>query len=219
MYMLIFGRLANISTDETPQMLFYMAGVINWNYFSECFSKTSNTFAENKNLFGKIYFPRLAVPLSEAITNMIRYVIQFTLFLVFYLYFFINGAPLSPSWLIIFSPIILLYLALLSLGYGMWVSSLTAKYWDLKFALPFAVQLWMYATPIVYPLSLIPEKYKVFMILNPVAPAIEFFKLAWLGTGTINVMHTGLSMILALFVVVTGVIIFNRTEKTFVDTI
>ena len=219
MFMLIFGRLANISTDETPQMLFYMAGVINWNYFSECFSKTSNTFAENKNLFGKIYFPRLAVPMSDAITNMIKYSIQFTLFIAFYLYFFINGAPLSPGWLVIFSPIVLLYLALLSLGFGSWVSSLTAKYWDLKLALPFIVQLWMYATPIVYPLSLVPERFKALMIANPVAPAIEFFKMAWLGAGTLNVLHTGLSALLALLIIFTGIIIFNRTEKTFVDTI
>jgi len=219
MYMIIFGRLANISTDETPQMLFYMAGVINWNFFSECFTKTSNTFAANKDLFGKIYFPRLAVPIADAITNMIRYAIQLMLFLVFYLFFFINGAPLSPNWMIAFTPIILLYLALLSLGFGMWISALTAKYWDLKFALPFVVQLWMYATPIVYPLSLIPEKYKMLMILNPVAPAIEFFKMTWLGAGTLNLLHTGLSALLALLIIFTGIIIFNRTEKTFVDTI
>jgi lipopolysaccharide transport system permease protein len=219
MFMLIFGRLANISTDETPQMLFYMAGVINWNYFSECFSKTGNTFAENKNLFGKIYFPRFAVPIADAITNMIKYAIQFILFLAFYLYFFINGAPLFPSWLIVFSPIVLLYLALLSLGFGAWVSSLTAKYWDLKLALPFIVQLWMYATPIVYPLSLVPEKYKILMILNPVAPAVEFFRTAWLGAGTFNLFHTGLSASFALIIIVSGLIIFNKTEKTFVDTI
>ena len=219
MYMIIFGRLANIPTDETPQMLFYMAGVINWNFFSECFTKTSNTFADNKYLFGKIYFPRLAVPLSGAITNIIRYAIQFTLFLVFYLYFFINGAHLSPNWLVVFTPLILVYLAALSLGYGMWISSLTAKYWDLKFALTFVVQLWMYITPIVYPLSLVPEKYKMLMILNPVAPAIEFFKLAWLGAGTVNPTHTGLSVLLALLIIFTGIIIFNKTEKTFVDTI
>jgi lipopolysaccharide transport system permease protein len=219
MFMLIFGRLANISTDETPQMLFYMAGVINWNYFSECFTKTSNTFADNKNLFGKIYFPRLAVPIADALTNMIRYAIQFTLFLVFYLFFFINGAPLSPNWMIVFTPLILLYLALLSLGCGMWISALTAKYWDLKFALPFVVQLWMYATPIVYPLSLVPERFKALMIANPVVPAIEFFRLAWLGAGTINLLYTGLSASFALLIVISGLIIFNRTEKTFVDTI
>jgi lipopolysaccharide transport system permease protein len=219
MFMLIFGRLANISTDETPQMLFYMAGVINWNYFSDCFSKTGNTFAENKNLFGKIYFPRLAVPLSEAITNMIRYAIQFMLFLSFYLYFFINGAPLSPSWLMALTPLVVIYLAFLSLGFGAWISSLTAKYWDLKLALPFIVQLWMYATPIVYPLSLVPEKYKILMIFNPVAPAVEFFRTAWLGAGTLNLLHTGLSVLLAFLIVVSGLIIFNRTEKTFVDTI
>jgi len=219
MYVVIFGKLANISTDETPQMLFYMAGVINWNYFSECFTKTGNTFAENKNLFGKIYFPRLAVPLAEAITNMIRYAIQFALFLGFYLFFFIKGAYISPSWTIVFTPVVLLYLALLSLGFGMWVSALTAKYWDLKMALPFVVQLWMYATPIVYPLSLVPEKYKALMILNPVAPAIEFFRTAWLGAGTVNLWHTGLSALLAALIIFTGIVIFNRTEKTFVDTI
>ena len=219
MFMLIFGRLANISTDETPQILFYMAGVINWNFFSECFNKTGTTFAANKDLFGKIYFPRLAVPIADAITHMIKYSIQFTLFIVFYLYFFINDAPLSPSWLIIFSPIVLLYLALLGLGFGSWISSLTAKYWDLKLALPFIVQLWMYATPIVYPLSLVPEKYKILMIFNPVAPAVEFFRTAWLGAGTFNLFHTGLSVLFALIIVVSGLIIFNRTEKTFVDTI
>jgi len=219
MYMVIFGRLANISTDETPQMLFYMAGVINWSYFAECFTKTSNTFAENKNLFGKIYFPRMAVPVADAITSMIRYAIQFALFLVFYTIFYLKGAPLSPSWIIVFTPLVLLYLALLSLGFGMWISALTAKYWDLKMALPFVVQLWMYATPIVYPLSLVPERFKLLMICNPVAPAIEFFKMAWLGAGTLNVMHTGLSVSLAVLIIFTGIIIFNRTEKTFVDTI
>lgn len=219
MYMLIFGRLANISTDETPQMLFYMSGVINWNYFSECLVKTGNTFSENKNLFGKIYFPRLAVPLADAITNMVRYAIQFSLFLVFYLFFYFNHAPLAPNWLIVFTPLILCYLALLSLGYGMWISALTAKYWDLKFALPFVVQLWMYATPVVYPLSLISDKYKILMILNPISPAIELFRKAWLGAGTINLLHVGLSALLALIIVVSGIVVFNRTEKTFVDTI
>jgi len=219
MFMIIFGKLANISTDETPQMLFYMAGVINWNYFSECFTKTSNTFADNKNLFGKIYFPRLAVPIADAITNMIRYAIQFALFLGFYFFFYISGAPVSPNWMVILTPLVLLYLALLSLGFGMWISALTAKYWDLKLALPFVVQLWMYATPIVYPLSLVPERFKVLMIFNPVAPAIEFFKIAWLGAGTLNVVHAGLSALLALLIIFTGIIIFNRTEKTFVDTI
>lgn len=219
MFMLVFGRLANISTDETPQMLFYMAGVINWSYFSECLTKTGNTFADNKHIFGKVYFPRLVVPLSEIITSMIRYAIQFTLFMLFYLFFFLKGSPISPNWYAALTPLVLIYLALLSLGYGMWISALTAKYWDLKFALPFAVQLWMYATPIVYPLSLIPEKYKIFMILNPVAFPIEFFKKAWLGAGTLDLYHIGLSMLLALLLIVSGIIIFNRTEKTFVDTI
>jgi lipopolysaccharide transport system permease protein len=139
--------------------------------------------------------------------------------LVFYLFFLLNGAPLSPSWMILFTPMILAYLALLSLGYGMWVSSLTAKYWDLKFALVFVLQLWMYATPVVYPLSIVSDKYRLIVILNPVAPAIEFFKSAWLGAGTIHPHYTGLSLLLAVLIIFTGIIVFNRTEKTFVDTI
>jgi lipopolysaccharide transport system permease protein len=217
--MFIFGRLANISTDEVPPMLFYMAGVINWGYFSDCLTITAGTFVDNSNLFGKVYFPRLATPLANIITHMIRYAIQFTLFLVFYFFYFFNGDPISPSWMIVFTPIILLYTALLSLGYGMWISAITAKYRDLKFALPFIIQLWMYITPVVYPLSLVPEKYKILMVLNPVSPAIEFFKKAYLGAGTIEPCHVALSVLLAGIILFTGIIIFNKTEKTFMDTV
>jgi lipopolysaccharide transport system permease protein len=219
MYMLIFGRLANISTDQTPPLLFYMAGVINWSYFSECLTITGGTFVDNANLFGKVYFPRLATPLASVITRMIRYGIQFTLFLVFYFFYLFRGAPLSPNWMIVLTPFILLYIALLSLGYGMWISAMTAKYRDLKFALPFVIQLWMYITPVVYPLSLVPDKYKVLMVFNPVSPAIELFKKAYLGAGTINLYHTGLSVLLTALIVFSGIIIFNKTEKTFMDTV
>jgi lipopolysaccharide transport system permease protein len=219
MYMLIFGRLAHISTDEIPPMLFYMAGVINWSYFSECLTITAGAFVDNSNLFGKVYFPRLVTPLANIITHMIRYAIQFALFLVFYLFYLFKGAPISPSWMIVLTPVILLYTALLSLGYGMWISAMTAKYRDFKFALPFVIQLWMYVTPVVYPLSLIPDKYKALMILNPVSPAIELFKKAYLGAGTIDLYHTVLSVLLTGLIIFTGIIIFNKTEKTFMDTV
>jgi lipopolysaccharide transport system permease protein len=219
MYMLVFGRLANISTDEAPPMLFYMAGIINWSYFSECLTMTGGTFVDNANLFGKVYFPRLATPLANIITHMIRYAIQFALFLVFYFFYLFKGAPLSPNWMIALTPLILFYIALLSLGYGMWISAMTAKYRDLKFALPFVIQLWMYATPVVYPLSLIPDKYKILMVLNPVSPAIELFKKAWLGVGTLDPYHTALSALFMVIIVFTGIIIFNKTEKTFMDTV
>ncbi len=217
MYMLIFGRVAKISTDEIPPMLFYMAGVINWSYFSDCLSQTSNTFVTNANVFGKVYFPRLTVPVANIITNMIRYFIQLGLFFIFYFIYIFNGVSVSPNWMIIFTPIILLYIAILSMGYGLWISAITTKYRDLKFALPFLVQLWMYATPVVYPLSLIPKKYQIFMILNPITPAIELFRKAYLGAGTINFCNAGLSILLTMLIVFTGIIIFNKTEKTFMD--
>ena len=219
MYLLIFGRVAKISTDEISPMLFYMAGVINWSYFSQCLTQTAETFTANTNVFGKVYFPRLTVPVANILTNMIRYVIQFALFLVFYFVYILKGAPVSPNWMISLTPLILLYIAILSMGYGLWISAITTKYRDLKFALPFVVNLWMYATPVVYPLSLIPDKYKIFMIFNPITPAIELFKKAYLGTGTINLFYSGLSIILTLVIVFTGIIIFNKTEKTFMDTV
>ena len=143
MYFLIFGRVAKISTDEVPPLLFYMAGVINWTYFSECLTKTADTFITNANVFGKVYFPRLTVPVANIITNMIRYVIQYILFLGFYFFFLFKGSSISPNWMVALTPLILLYIAVLSMGYGVWISAITTKYRDLKFAMPFVVHLWM----------------------------------------------------------------------------
>jgi lipopolysaccharide transport system permease protein len=219
MYTLIFGKLANISTDGIPQPLFYMAGVINWGFFSECLTKTSDTFAANAGVFGKVYFPRLVMPLTTIFTGFIRYAIQYSIFLVFFFYYLAGGAAISPNWMIALTPLVLVYNALLSMGYGLWISAVTTKYRDLRFALPFMVQLWMYITPVVYPLSLIPDKYKIFMAFNPIAPAIELFRAAYLGAGTLNPLHIGLSMLITLVILLSGIIIFNRTEKTFMDTI
>ena len=219
MFTLIFGRVANISTDETPQLLFYMAGVVNWSYFSEGLTKTSDTFIGNAAIFGKVYFPRLTIPLATVITGMIRYAIQFCLFLIVFFIYLFNGAPLEPNWMIVFTPLLLLQMALLSFGFGIWIASITTKYRDLKFVLPFFIQLWMYASPIVYPFSLIPDKFKVFVALNPIVPIIEVFKKAYLGAGTVNILYSGMSVGITLLILFSGIIVFNRIEKNFMDTV
>jgi len=219
MFTFIFGRVANISTDGIPHMLFYMAGIINWSYFSDCLTKTSDTFIANAGVFGKVYFPRLTVPVSVVITNLIRYAIQYSIFVIAYFIFIYRGTELNSNWFMVFTPVLILYMALMSLGFGIWISSLTTKYRDLRFALPFFVQLWMYATPVVYPLSLIPEKYKMIIALNPMVPVIEIFRYAYLGAGTINEKTIFLSIGITFFILVTGIILFNRIEKTFMDTV
>ncbi len=219
MFTFIFGRVANISTDGIPHMLFYMAGIINWSYFSDCLTKTSDTFIANAGVFGKVYFPRLTVPVSVVITNLIRYAIQYSIFVIAYFIFIYRGTELNSNWVMVFTPVLILYMALMSLGFGIWISSLTTKYRDLRFALPFFVQLWMYATPVVYPLSLIPEKYKMIIALNPMVPVIEIFRYAYLGAGTINEKTIFLSIGITFFILVTGIILFNKIEKTFMDTV
>lgn len=219
MFTFIFGSVAQIPTDGIPHMLFYLAGIINWNYFSGCLTSTSDTFVANAGVFGKVYFPRLTVPVSVVITNMIRYLIQYVIFIIVLGIFMYRGTPLNLGWTIALTPVLLLYMALMSLGFGIWISSLTTKYRDLRFALPFFVQLWMYATPVVYPLSLIPEKYKMIIALNPMVPVVELFRYAYLGAGTINQQYIFMSISFTLFILVTGIILFNRIEKTFMDTV
>lgn len=219
MFTFIFGSVAQIPTDGIPHMLFYLAGIINWNYFSGCLTSTSDTFVANAGVFGKVYFPRLTVPVSVVITNMIRYLIQYVIFIIVLGIFMYRGTPLNLGWTIALTPVLLLYMALMSLGFGIWISSLTTKYRDLRFALPFFVQLWMYATPVVYPLSLIPEKYKMIIALNPMVPVVELFRYAYLGAGTINQQYIFMSVSFTLFILVTGIILFNRIEKTFMDTV
>lgn len=219
MFSFIFGTVAQIPTDGLPPMLFYMAGIINWNYFSGCLTSTSETFVANAGVFGKVYFPRMTVPVSIVFTNMIRYFIQFAIFIAIYFIYMYKGHTLNPTWVILLTPVLLIYMALMSLGFGIWISSLTTKYRDLRFALPFFVQLWMYATPVVYPLSLIPEKFKVFLILNPVVPVMELFRIGFLGAGTVDKSGILISVGMTFFILITGIIMFNRIEKTFMDTV
>lgn len=219
MFTFVFGAVAQIPTDGIPPMLFYMAGVVNWSFFSSALSQTSDTFVANAGVFGKVYFPRLTVPVSVVISSMVRYAIQFTIFLAVYFFFMYQGYAFKPSWMILLTPVLLLYLSIMSLGFGIWISSLTTKYRDLRFALPFFVQLWMYATPVIYPLSLIPAKFKIFMLLNPVVPVMEVFRKGFFGAGTVDINQIMISVGITFTVLITGIIMFNRIEKTFMDTV
>ena len=184
MNMVVFGGIAKMSTDGMPQALFYMAGNICWFYFSNCLNQSSNTFIANQNMFGKVYFPRLVVPIAVVISNLLRFVIQVGLFVVLYLYFFVKGAPIAPNWTILLTPLLVVMLAGLGLGFGILISSLTTKYRDFTILFTFVVQLWMYATPIVYPLSMVEKgTLRTLIMANPMTSIIEAFKYATLGQG------------------------------------
>jgi len=218
-FTIVFGRVAKIPTDGLPPFLFYMAGVTCWNYFAECLTRTSGTFIDNAGLFGKVYFPRLTVPLSIVISNILKFGIQFLFFIGFLAYFMINGAPIRPNYWIFLMPYLLLLMAGLGLGAGIIISALTTKYRDLQYLVTFGVQLLMYATPIVYPLSVVPEKYKWLALANPMAPIIETFRYAFLGSGSFNVTYLLYSTVTTLILLLLGVVLFNRVEKTFMDTV
>jgi lipopolysaccharide transport system permease protein len=218
-FTIIFSRVARIPTDNVPPFLFYMAGNVVWGYFSNCFNATSTTFVTNAAIFGKVYFPRLVMPLSNVITRLFMFIIQFGLFAAFYGYFLMKGAPIRPNIWILSMPLLLLQMALMGLGFGILISSLTTKYRDLSFLVAFGVQLWMYATPIVYPLSQIPAKYRLLMNLNPMTSVVEVFRFAFLGQGTVSAEGIWCSLIETLLVLVIGTVLFNRVEKTFMDTV
>jgi lipopolysaccharide transport system permease protein len=216
-FTVVFGRVAKIPTDGLPQFLFYMAGVTCWSYFAECLTRTSGTFITNAGLFGKVYFPRLTVPLSIVISNILKFGIQFLFFIGFLAYFMINGAHIRPNYWAFLMPYLLLLMAGLGLGAGIIISALTTKYRDLQQLVTFGVQLLMYATPVVYPLSEVPDKYKWLAIANPMAPIIEAFRYAFLGSGSFNVTYLLYSTVTTLILLLLGVILFNRVEKTFMD--
>ena len=219
MFTIVFGNIANISTDGMPQIVFYMLGTTVWTYFSTCLIKTSTTFTTNATIFGKVYFPRLVTPISTVISGLINFAVQFVMFLCFAIYFYVNGSPIEPNMYILITPLLLAQLALLSLGFGVIISSLTTKYRDLAVLVTFGVQLWMYATPVVYPASQIGGKLKTLMMLNPVSPIVESFRYAFLGSGSIPWNFLGISVITTLVVLFIGVVLFSRVEKTFMDTV
>jgi len=218
-YIFVFGSLAVISTDGLPQSLFYLAGIITWNYFADCLTKTSTIFRDNANLFGKVYFPRLILPLSIIGGNLIRFGIQMLLFLFLTYYYSLQGIDIKLSWAILIFPILVLMMALLGLGLGLIITAMTTKYRDLSFLVVFGVQLMMYTTTVIYPLSAAPVEFKKFISLNPMTGIIEAFRYSFLGKGEFTSCSIGYSGLVTLLVLFLGVLIFNKTEKTFVDTI
>lgn len=218
MFTLIFGRIAGLSTDGLPQILFYLAGVTVWGYFSECLTKTSTTFTDNAQLFGKVYFPRVIAPLAIIVSNLLRFGVQFGMFVAFLLYYWLKG-DVQPTWAIILLPLLIGLMAAISLGLGLIFSALTTKYRDLRFLLQFGVQLFMYATPVIYPVSTIPASYRWLIELNPLTPIVEAFRYAFLGTGWLSLDGMTYSILFAVGILALGVIIFNRVETTFMDTV
>lgn len=219
-FIVVFTKVTHISTDAVPPSLFYLSGIVIWNYFAECLNQTANTFTDNSDMFGKVYFPRLITPLSKVISGLIKFCIQLSLFLIIYFYhvFTVKSFNVSlPNLLLL--PVLVIFMAGLGLGFGLIFSAMTTKYKDLKFLLQFGVQLVMYATPIIYPLSSIPAKYQIYFFLNPLTHVIEAFKCIFLGVGVINPMGMAYTASFVLVLMIIGVLIFNKTEKTFMDTV
>lgn len=226
MYMVVFGGIAGIPTDGIPQPLFYLAGVCMWQYFSSCLTSTSNTFVANAGIFGKVYFPRLIMPLATVTSNLVRFLIQLGLFVAVYIFYAFKGMAPSPNWYVLLLPFLVLMMAGLGLGFGIIVSSMTTKYRDLQVLFSFVVSLWMYATPIVYPLSRVAGKMKFgfdvayIMCLNPVTPVLETFKYGALGAGQfVGWGWLAYSFVFMLFLLAFGILIFNRVQKSFMDTV
>ena len=220
MYMVVFGGIAKIPTDGVPQPLFYLAGICLWQYFADCLNKTSSTFVANAGVFGKVYFPRLVVPLANVTSGLLKLAIQFALFMVVYFYFLFTGAAVHPNAYAALLPLLIILLAALSLGFGIIFSSMTTKYRDLSFLLGFFVQLWMYATPVIYPISTIANpKLKLVMQMNPLTGVLEAFKYGVLGAGEFSWGSLGYSAVFAAVLLAVGIVIFNRVQRSFIDTV
>ncbi|MBR1929709.1 MAG: ABC transporter permease [Paludibacteraceae bacterium] len=221
MYMVVFGGIAHISTDGLPQPLFYLAGISFWQYFSDCLNKTSNTFIDNAGIFGKVYFPRLIMPIATVTSNLVRFFIQFSLFLTIYAYYqLFTPITIYTNWYALLIPILVIMLAGLALGFGILFSSMTTKYRDLQLLLSFFVSLWMYATPVIYPLSTVTNtKLRLLMSLNPLTGILEAFKYGMLGVGEFSwgmLAYSFCFMIVLLFI---GIVIFNKVQRSFMDTV
>ena len=220
-FTVIFNGVAGIPTDEIPPFLFYMSGIIAWNYFSSCLTSTSGTFTTNAGLFGKVYFPRVIVPLSTVVSGLFRFGVQLLMFLGFYFYYLNLGRyEINPSvQILLFLPILIIQMAMLGQGLGMIISSLTTKYRDLNYLVSFGTQLMMYASPIVYPLSVVPENYKLYILANPMTPVIEGFRQAFIGKGIMEINLLIYSTVFSLITFLIGLLVFNKIEKNFIDTV
>jgi len=218
-FTLVFGNIAKISTGGIPHILFYFSGIIVWNYFSASLLSTFEVFIANANIFGKVYFPRICVPIATTTTKLVAFFIQLVTFIILYLVFVFNGLTIRPNIYILFFPFFILQVALLSLGIGFIISSITTKYRDLLYLANFGVQLFMYITPIAYPLSQVPEKFKIIILLNPLTHVFEFIRYSLFGMGELNYYLLMISVIVTIILFLFGIIIFNATEKTFIDVV
>lgn len=219
MYMVVFGGIAGIPTDGLPQPMFYLAGIVCWQYFSDCLNKTSSTFTANQGIFGKVYFPRLIVPLSTVASGLVRLAIQFLMFIVVYIYYLSIGVHVAPNAYLLLLPVLIFMLAGLSLGFGILISSMTTKYRDLTILFSFVVSLWMYATPIIYPLSTMSPKRQWIMALNPLTSIVETFKYGTMGVGTFSWGQLGYSFGFMVLLMALGIVVFNKVQRSFMDTV
>lgn len=217
MFTLVFNQIAKISTGEIPPILFFLAGTVCWGYFSSCVTNTASTFISNSSLFDKVYFPRLVVPISQLIVNMIGFGMQMVLFLGFYFYYLSQGADISMGWRIVVLPVLLVQMAALGLGVGCMVSAVTTRFRDLQIMLTFFMQLWMYASCVVYPLSMVPENWRWLYALNPMVFVVEAFRFAFMGQGTVYLWQIVVSFFVSIAVVLIGLFMFNKTQRTCVD--
>ena len=217
-YIVVFGNIAKLSTDGAPKILFYLAGITLWNYFSSCLVGTSNVFTNNAGIFGKVYFPRLIMPISIVLSNLMRFGVQMGLFLIAFLYYLTKG-EVQPNWWILATPFLILLMAMFALGVGMIFSSMTTKYRDLQMLLGFGVSLYMYATPVIYPVSALPKAIQPYAAWNPLTGIFECFKYGWLGVGDFNAPMLMISTILIFVILVIGTVTFNKVEKGFMDTV
>lgn len=218
-FTVIFGVIAGIPTDGTPQFLFYMSGNILWGFFSSCLSRASSTFLGNARIFGKVYFPRLIMPISGIMYNLVNFLLQTAVYVVLVVVYSLCGANVHPNLLILLAPLLIIQTALLGTGMGLIISSITTKYRDLNILVSFGVSLLMYITPVVYPISKVPVDFRWLMLLNPVAPIIETYRYAFLGRGIISWPFLGLSFAVTVAVLIFGIIVFNQVEKNFIDTV
>ena len=218
LYTFVFGSIANIPTDGIPAPLFYLAGTTLWNYFANCFSGASSTFTGNAHLFGKVYFPRLVAPLSMVISNLLRTLIQFIMFMAFWVYYYVQGV-VDFSWHMLWFPYLIVLMALLALGIGIAISAFTTKYRDLNNFIPIGVNILMYASPVIYPTSLVPAQFQKFLWYNPLQHIIDCFRYAFTGGGHLDIGGLMYSTIFTLIMLLAGIMLFNRTERTFMDTV
>ena len=218
----VFGNIVKISTEKVPPLLFYLCGLLVWNYFAQNLNATSQSLVANTHIFSKVYFPRLIIPLSAVISNLLTFLLQLVMFLGFFIYFrYFTQAKMDihPNLFILVLPLLVFQTAVISLGVGLWISALTVKYRDFQYLTTFLTQLWMYATPVIYPISAVPEKWRMWIVLNPMSAIVEFYRYAFFGIGAINSCYLFISVMVSIFLFFSGIFIFNKVQRTFVDII